>query len=159
LPELIFEIQGGEALALRMRIHAAEVDRLIREAIDDIALYSEGLAKAKAGFKTGNLRRNITRTRAHETRPNHHSAAVGVSRQAPYGVYTHEGTGIFGKHHRVITPHTGNVLVFRIGNRVLFRPSVKGQRANPFIRDAYIETNMTYAPRRIDKLGRDLSQI
>lgn len=157
--EVAFGIEGGEVLVAKMRLHAAEVDRLIKGAIDDMLLEVEGLAKLKAGFKTGNLRRNITRNRASSTGTGQHEGSVGVSRQAPYGVWTHEGTGLFGTRHAPIRPHTGNVLHFRIGGRTLFRPSVKGQRANPFIRDAFLEGNATYIPARVDKLGRDLADL
>ena len=152
-------IEAGDEFVARLKAKSHEVGHLIQDALDDIALFIEGDAKGRAGFRTGNLRRNINRVHAKETRPGHHEAVVGVSRTAPYGVWHHEGTGIFGARRRPIRPQTGNVLVFSVGGRTVFARSVKGQRANPFMREAYRTAQATYAPGRVEKLRHDIGNL
>lgn len=64
------------------------------------------------------------------------SGEVGVG--ARYGIWVHEGTGIFGPRHHVITPVRAPLLVFTpsgLGRRVYTR-STLGQRPQPFLVDA-----------------------
>lgn len=53
-----------------------------------------------------------------------------------YGIYVHEGTGIYGKHNRPIVPTTKKALAWGLnmgGGKMQFVfASVKGQKPNPF---------------------------
>lgn len=49
-----------------------------------------------------------------------------------YGVYVHEGTGVFGKRKRPIKAKSAKALRFEVGGKVLYRRSVKGSPPNPF---------------------------
>jgi hypothetical protein len=61
---------------------------------------------------------------------------VGTSKK--YGVWVHDGTGIYGPRRTPITPKRARVLVFRPkgGVRKVFVKSVKGMRPNRFLADA-----------------------
>lgn len=144
----------------RMKNLPGQVSRLIEDALDDIALAIESDAKLRAGYKTGNLRRNIIRERAgRNSVTGLTQAVVGVARTAPYGIWTHEGTGIFGTYGRAIRPTSGNFLVFSIGGRKIFARSVKGQRANPFMRDAFNNVRGGFAEGRLRKLAHDIGNL
>jgi hypothetical protein len=79
-------------------------------------------------------------------------ARVGTN--LAYGLYVHEGTGIYGPRRRPITPKNGKFLVFTTkktvsglrskktgkvkfgGGKIVFAKSVKGMKPTPFLRDA-----------------------
>ncbi|MFH2126403.1 MAG: hypothetical protein ABIK12_07785 [Pseudomonadota bacterium] len=90
-----------------------------------VLLAIESVAVEEAPHATGNLVNAIT---VEETRGGGH---VFVSGAAPYGVYVHEGTGIWGPNKKRIRP---------VNKKALFWPgaahpvaSVAGQKPNPFM--------------------------
>lgn len=157
--EMRLDVDVGPDLEEKLRRLDLEVDRLLQDALDDIALRIEYEAKGRAGFVTGNLKRNIGREPARRVGADTYEAKVGVRRTAPYGLWHHEGTGIFGARRRRIRPLTGNVLVFRIAGRLVFARSVKGQRANPFLREAFVETDALYVPARLRRLAEEVGNL
>lgn len=85
----------------------------------------ESVAVEEAPHATGNLVNAIT---VEETRG---GGQVFVSGAAPYGVYVHEGTGIWGPNKKRIRP---------VNKKALYWPgaahpvaSVAGQKPNPFM--------------------------
>ncbi len=62
-----------------------------------------------------------------------------VATRVKYASFVNDGTGIYGPAGRRITPKRAAVLVFRWMGETWFRPSTKGQQANP------------YADRAVDK--------
>ena len=50
----------------------------------------------------------------------------------PYAKWVHSGTGIYAGRGR-IHPRKAKVLAFKIGGKMVFAKSVKGQRPNPFV--------------------------
>ena len=155
-----YEVTGDARALGHLKNFPGHVDALIRDALDDIALFAESDAKQNAGFKTGALRRAIVKDRATKVGPDTWNAAVGVSRQAPHGLWHHEGTGIYGSRGLPITPTRGRYLVFRgMAGNLVFAKSVRGQRANPYIRDAWLLTARTYVPIRVKKLENDLARL
>jgi hypothetical protein len=64
--------------------------------------------------------------------------AVLVSFNTNYARFVHDGTGIYGPRRAPIRPKSGKVLRFRPkGSRgYIYRRSVKGMVANPFLRNA-----------------------
>lgn len=67
----------------------------------------------------------------------HGYPAVSVGTDVEYALFVHEGTGIYGPRHHMITPKHGKFLVFRgkDGNLVFAR-RVKGMPPNPFLANA-----------------------
>jgi len=159
--DLIFEIDVADPNFFRkLESFPAEVNRLVRDAIDDLAMAIESVTKERAPHRTGNLVRNISHDLAHPLEPGHIEAQVGLRKQAPYGIWVHEGTGVFSRYHRKITPTTGNFLVFRTrSGRTIFTKSVLGQRAQPFFREAFEIVTKTYAPARMRKLAHDIGNL
>ena len=66
-----------------------------------------------------------------------------------YPLYVHEGTGIYGRLHRAITPKRAPMMVFPGGGKpwpvmagrtgLVHKQSVRGQRPQPFMTLAYAE--------------------
>lgn len=94
----------------------------------------EGFAKAQAPKRSGRLARSIE---AQPVKWRGHRSSVQVSVSAPYALFVHEGTGpwIFPNTANYLSvpkyPSITGVRVPRM--RMLF---VRGQRAQPFLREA-----------------------
>lgn len=159
--DLIYEIDVADPNFFRkLESFPEEVNRLVRDAVNDLAIAIESEARGRAPHRTGNLIRNISHDAARPLEPGHVEAQVGLRKQAPYGIWVHEGTGIFGRYHRRITPTTGNFLAFRTrSGRIIFTKSVLGQRAQPFFREAFEIVTKTYAPVRMQKLAHDIGNL
>lgn len=93
----------------------------------------EAAAVEKAPVRTGNL---ATRIRKYIE-----SRRAIVKATAPYSIFVHEGTGLFGPRKEKIVPKGKKALAFSIGGKLLIRRSVKGQKANPFMALAFREVN------------------
>lgn len=78
-----------------------------------------------------------------------------------YPIYVHEGTGLFGRLHRVITPKRSPVMVFPGGGKpwpvlvgrtgVVVKRSVRGQRAQPYMASAFEEA-AAYVGTHLDEM-------
>lgn len=108
--------------------------------------------------KSRRAERAIGRTLAHITASGAMEAATGVSevnaigsesRRYPYDV--HEGTGVYGHLKRRITSPTGKRMRFLGRTGILYRLSVRGQEAQPFIAEAYVDV-LAFIEQRIDHM-------
>jgi hypothetical protein len=82
-----------------------------------------------------------------------------------YPIYVHEGTGLYGRLHRVITPKRSPVMVFPGGGKPwptvigrtgrVVKRSVRGQRAQPYMHSAYEEAKV-YVEAHLDEIFRRL---
>jgi hypothetical protein len=109
--------------------------------------------------RTRGLERAIARERAHPTTSGAVEAAAGVgevsaagmrgSRRYPYDV--HEGTGIFGHLSRLIRPKSAPFMVFPGKTGLVRTKTVRGQQAQPFVRDAYADV-IAYVEQALDGL-------
>jgi hypothetical protein len=63
---------------------------------------------------------------------------VRIGTNVRYAIWVHDGTGLYGPLHRVITPKTKRYLRFKPhgSDKYVFAQSVKGMRPNPFLADA-----------------------
>jgi hypothetical protein len=61
-----------------------------------------------------------------------------VSTDVSYGLYVHDGTGIYGPRHTPIKPKHGKVLVFipKGETQPVFARSVRGMRPNQYLKNA-----------------------
>jgi hypothetical protein len=97
----------------------------------------------------------------------HVEARFGVSRVLPrgaggrfvpgsqtYPLFVHEGTGLFGRLHRVITPRRARYMVFRGRTGLVVARSVRGQRPQPYMREAYEDARAYVEAHLDDMLGR-----
>lgn len=135
-------------MASRARAHipvglAAKVERVARDPIGRDML-RRGLrveSAAKRRLTTAPRRVNTGRLRASvNTRPIAYRGTFGarVGSNVNYALWVHDGTGIYGPRHTRIRPRRGRVLRFTPRGAVapIYRPSVRGMRPNPFLRDA-----------------------
>jgi hypothetical protein len=86
----------------------------------------------EAPVVTSNLANSVTS----EVDPDGRRGEVRV--QAGYGIYVHEGTGLYGPEKKKITPRTAKALKTPYGPR----KSVKGQKPNPFAQRALEATDI-----------------
>lgn len=78
-----------------------------------------------------------------------------------YPIYVHEGTGLHGRLHRLITPKRSPVMVFPGGGKpwpvaigrtgLMMRISVQGQRTQPYMTTAYEEARV-YVEAHLDEV-------
>ncbi len=62
---------------------------------------------------------------------------VEVYTDLHYALWVHDGTGIYGPRGRPIRPRRARYMVFRgSGGTLVYARSVRGQRANPYLRNA-----------------------
>jgi phage gpG-like protein len=87
-------------------------------------------AKMLCPVDTGRLRSSIT-LRVLADR-------VTVGTNVTYGLYVHEGTGVYGHRHAPIYPVRSRYLVFtpKGETQPVFARSVRGMPARPFLREA-----------------------
>lgn len=90
------------------------------------------IATATAPVDTGFLRNN----RSIDISSGPASLRGTLTYHADYALYVLKGTGIYGSG-RPITPKRGKYLVFRVGGQTVFARSVKGQKAQPFLQNAF----------------------
>jgi len=89
----------------------------------------EAAAVQEAPKATGNLSNAIRKTVE--------ASQAVIKATAPYSIFVHRGTGLYGPFKKLITPRNKKALAFTIGgNKVVVR-STKGQRANPFMQRAF----------------------
>jgi hypothetical protein len=90
-------------------------------------------AQRNVKSRTGALARSI------EVRQAMFAGAPGVEvyTNLYYALWVHDGTGIYGPTGRPIRPRRAQYMVFRgSGGALVYARSVRGQRSNPYLRDA-----------------------
>lgn len=98
----------------------------------------ETAAKRFAPADHGRLRGSITHRVVRSSDPAGNPVpAVEVGTDVSYAAYVHRGTGIYGPYHTPIRPVHAQLLrwVDRRGT-VMYARTVRGQRANPFLKEA-----------------------
>jgi hypothetical protein len=88
-------------------------------------------AKRNAPVDTGRLRADISWELRHDNVP-----FIRIGNSVNYALAVHEGTGIYGPTGQPIRPRRAKVLRFKVGGRVIYRPSVRGSRGRPYLRTA-----------------------
>lgn len=111
-------------------------------------LLVESAAKRRLGaaprrIDTGRLRSSIHTTRIVRI-IGYPRRGARVGTNVRYARWVHDGTGIYGPLHRPIRPTTKAYLKFtpKGSVKVVFAKSVKGMRANPFLKDALIAARL-----------------
>lgn len=70
-----------------------------------------------------------------------------------YPVYVHEGTGLYGRLNRLITPRRARAMVFVGRTGLVVRRTIRGQRPQPFMREAYMDAR-AYIEAHLDDMVR-----
>jgi len=81
---------------------------------------------------------------------------ITVADKPEYAKWVHDGTGIYGPYKTPIVPRSAPYLKFRYKGRLWRLPSVKGQKPQPFLREAYFIINRTFVPIRIEQLRTEI---
>lgn len=130
---------------MRVNLHHLDIEALlhgpqgpvVREVVSRSRTVSN-LAKRKVGVDSGRLRGSIRFTLQVE-----HGRVVGtIGTMVQYGIYHHEGTGIYGPKKKPITPKSAKMLAFSpkgSGGKVVYAKSVKGSKPNPYLIEALRE--------------------
>ena len=82
--------------------------------------------------------------------------SLTIADEPEYAKWVHTGTGIYGPYKTPIVPRTAPLLVFKYKGRSWGLKSVKGQKAQPFLREAYFIINRTFVPIRIEQLRTEI---
>lgn len=147
---------GDEELEYKLK--SASPDRLAKDIVADTADHLVSYAKVLAPQRTGNLFRAIDKDGPNEVGAGVYAAYVSVGKIAPYAKFVEYGTGIFGKKASLIRPRTGNLLVWKEHGGNVFARHTKGQKAQHYMRDAYIVTKDEYLPSRVAMESKKLSK-
>lgn len=154
------KVSNADEMAFRLDVKGKQAGSRLEDALDDIAAVIQSVARGGAPMRTGNLRSAIKMKEAKRAGPKGRRAEVFIdTKQAPYGVWVNDGTGIYGSKHKKIYAKPGNMLVFEVGGRKVVTRSVKGQKGQHFMENAFDEVNRTYAPARIEKLLAELADF
>lgn len=82
---------------------------------------------------------------------------VSIPTRPRHAIWVHGGTGIFGPRRTPIVPRRSPMLVFYIRGRKWVKRSVRGQRPQPYLTDAYRFVNTTFVPLRMGQLRAQLA--
>lgn len=126
----------------------AEMTREAKKFINRVTQEVTIRARELAPSGSGNLRRSIRPEDARSVAPTRVRGRVIA--HAPYAVYQHEGTGIYGPRRQLIHPRRDRVLRFysRKLGRVVFDREVKGTPGKKFLTRA-VEELLPEPPWRI----------
>lgn len=153
----------------------AMMPHIFMSAIDDITASIGVLAQS---FAPGNLKLAVGREKAERTE-SQYRGAVGVKNDPHYTRYVYGGTGLYGPKRQAYTiikrpgnpgpnwardrtgrlnPAVGNVMKFQHNGQIMFRSkvTVRGQRPQPFLHEAYGIVKHTEIPLRVRLLVDDI---
>lgn len=154
------KIGDTREMQFRLQAEAKTIRPELHDTLDDIAEAMQNEARSMAGHKTGNLVRAIEAKKARRAGPKGTRATVEIDRkEAPYGVWVNEGTGLFGRRGRVIKAKTGNVMVFQGKKGLVFARTVKGQKGKHFMEKAFDLVMLKYTPARLERLADEVARF
>jgi hypothetical protein len=81
-----------------------------------------------------------------------YSVAIELNPGVAHSKWVHNGTGLYGPHKTPIVPRRAPFLVFHYRGRKWIKRSVRGQRPQPFLDQAFHYVNDVYIPARITSL-------
>jgi hypothetical protein len=71
-----------------------------------------------------------------------------------YPLWVHEGTGLYGRLHRLIRPRRAKAMVFVGRTGLVITKSVRGQKPQPYMTEAYADARAYIDAHLDDMLGR-----
>jgi hypothetical protein len=127
------------AVSVRIELNQWQINRVLRSPSGLVAKNMERRgrkvqrhAQRNVNSRTGALSRSITISWTSY----YGAPGVEVGTSLYYGIMVHDGTGIYGPSGRPIRARPGGYLKFQARGGVVYAKSVRGQRSNPFLRDA-----------------------
>ncbi len=129
IPVVRFELDVAKFEALQ-RVLPEQAERGVRMT----AALIEAEAARRAPEHTSNLINSIST----EIHGKGYDTEAEIKATAPYAIFVHEGTGIFGPRQAPIRPVHAKALRFTTPDGLtFFRKSVKGMKGRPFLRQAF----------------------
>lgn len=172
---------GRSAFGIEARIRAAGARNslLLRDAVDDIGTFAQFAAKRAVKSRTGNLERNVTFVGPDPFGTGGWKGDLAIRKGARYGRFVALGTGfhdsvphwILPRKGQVMrwvesgsfaTPYSGRFVIHSVigpGRFAIFALRTRGQKAQPFMRTAWLETRTTYLRPRIAHLAQELGKL
>ena len=138
---LTLEVQGLNELLRDVRKAGGDARKLMEAAMTNSTNEITKQARSRAPHRSGTLQRSIMP----EVR--YPDARVWV--QEKYGRYIEEGTGIYGRNGRRITPKTASVLAWKQGGSMVFARSVAGIKPKPFFKPG-VEASLSYVGKQFE---------
>jgi hypothetical protein len=130
--------------AASARIHAPKDQRRLVAAIsEDDFRFTVGQGSIEASFGVRDVSRATRGAGGRFT-----GSSPGARR---YPLWVHEGTGLYGHFHRVITPKRRKFMVFVGRTGLVFARSVRGQKPQPYMRHGYEEAR-AYIDAHLDEM-------
>lgn len=108
---------------------------------------TEIAGKKTAPFKTGNLQTDIQVISVSSK-----SVTIGNTLKASYAKFVHGGTGLYGPKKAKIRAKKARALKTPYG----FKKSIKGQKANPYLENAYKEYLKSGLKRATKSLAKEI---
>jgi hypothetical protein len=163
----IDSIDGLEEARARLG-DSGQIQRRMADVLNQAARIGAQSARIYAPKRTSDLAQHIREDDVQFTIGASIEARFGVSRVYPRGVggrfkagsqiyplFVHEGTGLFGRLHRVITPKRAKVMVFMGRTGLVKARFVRGQKPQPYMREAYADAR-AYIEAHLDDMVRGL---
>ena len=85
-----------------------------------------------------------------------YQGVVGLRKEVRYSLFVHEGTGLWGPNRSIIYASKGNVFRLEKEGRVFYRKWFRGQRPQPFLKEAIEAASVSFIPLRVKYLGEQL---
>lgn len=124
------------------------IDKISENFLFQVGSEVTEIAREKtAPIKTKNLKRDIQVINVSSK-----SVTIGNTLKASYAKFVHNGTGIYGPEKRKITPKKARALKTPYG----FRKSIKGQKANPYLENAFNEYVKSGLKRVTNSLAKEI---
>lgn len=159
-----FNIKVDRPKGLTDPARRAAVFQTMREAAQDVINFAEYQATANAPARTGNLKRSIRGSKVKR----YGNTFIGeVSVGVFYGKWVESGTGLHGPFGTPVRPRVANFMVWKEFNPMVrpgqeatvFARWTRGQKAQHYMRRAYLATERIYQPARLEVLGEQLRRI
>lgn len=147
-------VEGLAQLQAMMAQAPTMVEAEIKQAMTESVLGIQSEAMNLVPVKTGTLRRSLTQ----EVKSLSGGVQGIVGTNIEYGPYVELGTGIYGPQKTPIVPVNAKALAWQGSGGMIFRRSVKGRPATPYLKPAfenkrlYVEERFKAALQRV--LGR-----
>lgn len=86
-----------------------------------------------------------------------YQAQVLLNPGVAHSIWVHNGTGIYGPYKTPIVPVRSKYLIFFWRGRKWMKKSVRGQKPQPFLTEAFEYVNNVYAPIRLSTLRAEIA--
>ena len=82
---------------------------------------------------------------------------IRLPQEPEHARWVHEGTGVYGPRNSPIRPRTAKFMQFRYLGKNWRVRTVKGQRPQPYLTNAYLLIDRTYIPARLQLLDAQIA--